>query len=849
MINEKPEYTPGDELGYAKRVAEWNNRVNPKDKSKGKITLDGTIHTVEKLNKKIEDIENSESFDGASSNISTLKQMRDNILSVAVSKAKELSADVHLKTKSRKAPTLAEKQAQHDEYVKVRKYQKAQEIKHAQHMLVAGKDIPETDEYGTELIPEETEEMNNHIRQITADMEAIDEIPNYAKAPKSTDVTDVLEYMLDVKKQFKEDLPKIRKTAADIVEYMRTAMGKEIVQMMSQRDFNTLINRLETATSVGSLKRAIRDVNNVIQNIVVRKNNNVIKDLLSGKVLNTYLTHQLSEKAEQNGKSADEDYRKLMQGINTYNTYFQIQQKDKRGVQIYKNVDERTRTLIQFIRNNVKQENGEFIVTAKDKLNEIEEQAREKVEALQARLALRKLTEAQKKEVLQQISDEDWKFTAIKMLEMLDQLLDKQADIRDIQNTDAEEFKTEYKYEAVFRARRELEKIQTDIIRDFGDMFNNGRGRLADWQQAQENRWSDQITEALQAVHDKEVKSQAEEKKKENTTERMRRILGTNPIKKWYYAPQASFEFMLKWIDRNNPIGKGKFYHRWMSSEDGVIVAEEKLYKGSNAYKAGLQSKIKEIFGEEYTLEQFAKDTDTDSGTTITYTETKDGEQVIHRDVPMTKGELMYVWLTWQHLNGREKLEGMWNSKYPQTVEVVQAVNNVSNITEAKAIAAEFGGKEYVNTHTGEAIKVSKTATDKTFSESAYKKSDDMQAHLSAISVLPEILENSLLGEEHPDRNNDPNIEGIQRFYGALRYNGETYRVKTTVKKIKNEGNKHYTYEIQEIELLPARSINEKKDDAKAAHQSNTDNNSILTANLLKDVESNYEEGKNFQKI
>ena len=46
--------------------------------------------------------------------------------------------------------------------------------------------------------------------------------------------------------------------------------------------------------------------------------------------------------------------------------------------------------------------------------------------------------------------------------------------------------------------------------------------------------------------------------------------------------------------------------------------------------------------------------------------------------------------------------------------------------------------------------------------------------------------------ENYPYRNNDPIIEGIQRFYGVINYDGDTYKVKTTVKKVKKEGNRYY---------------------------------------------------------
>jgi len=139
--------------------------------------------------------------------------------------------------------------------------------------------------------------------------------------------------------------------------------------------------------------------------------------------------------------------------------------------------------------------------------------------------------------------------------------------------------------------------------------------------------------------------------------------------------------------------------------------------------------------------------------------------------------------------------------------------HDFKNIKEAKEWAKNNIAGTYHNTNTGEDITVSKTAIDKYLSESAIKKSVSQNAHLSALKQISKLIETSVLKEIKPDRVKDSNIKEIRRFYGAINYENEIYPVKITVKVIKQEGNKAYSYEVMQIESpvtqkeLPGQSI------------------------------------------
>lgn len=126
--------------------------------------------------------------------------------------------------------------------------------------------------------------------------------------------------------------------------------------------------------------------------------------------------------------------------------------------------------------------------------------------------------------------------------------------------------------------------------------------------------------------------------------------------------------------------------------------------------------------------------------------------------------------------------------------EIIKSVKSFKNISEAKDFAKEnFQGKSFRNKDTGEDILVSRNSIDKTLSSKAFNQSENQNAHIKTMGILDKIIENSILVEEHSDKNNSQDVEGVQRFYGAVEIDGDVYRVKTTVKQIKNEGNKYYT--------------------------------------------------------
>ena len=154
------------------------------------------------------------------------------------------------------------------------------------------------------------------------------------------------------------------------------------------------------------------------------------------------------------------------------------------------------------------------------------------------------------------------------------------------------------------------------------------------------------------------------------------------------------------------------------------------------------------------------------------------------------------------------------------------------NFAEARRWAKESIVGTVKQSEIGE-VNISGTAIDKYLSQKAVDKSDTKDIHLSALRVMPQIIENSVVGEIHEDKNNIPQLSDIVRLYSAIEINEKLYRVKTTVKRYNDSSikSKAYSYEVKEIELLDGTH-------GENASLPRTSNNSITAAKLLQNIES-----------
>lgn len=118
---------------------------------------------------------------------------------------------------------------------------------------------------------------------------------------------------------------------------------------------------------------------------------------------------------------------------------------------------------------------------------------------------------------------------------------------------------------------------------------------------------------------------------------------------------------------------------------------------------------------------------------------------------------------------------------------------------------------------------------------------------MSALQSVLDFIKTGIPAETHKDTK-ERGFD-VMRLYNAIEIDGVVYRVKSTVRKVK-QGDRYYTYEVQEMELL--------EDTQEALGLLNTDNgrqlnsnNSITGAKLLKGVKktNSNEEILSYSKV
>lgn len=147
-------------------------------------------------------------------------------------------------------------------------------------------------------------------------------------------------------------------------------------------------------------------------------------------------------------------------------------------------------------------------------------------------------------------------------------------------------------------------------------------------------------------------------------------------------------------------------------------------------------------------------------------------------------------------------------------------------------------------------IVISRNSVEKYCSESAVRKSASKDVHFAALQLLPNVIHDGVIVENHEDfkKKGDgrspeygigsPHIT-MHILYGAIGFEGKTYRVKVTLKEDRSNGNPvgAYSYEATKIELLDGQN-------GQAVASPRNSKSSISIANLLNGVYSTKQNGE-----
>ena len=161
---------------------------------------------------------------------------------------------------------------------------------------------------------------------------------------------------------------------------------------------------------------------------------------------------------------------------------------------------------------------------------------------------------------------------------------------------------------------------------------------------------------------------------------------------------------------------------------------------------------------------------------------------------------------------------------------ILSSKGTFKNLSEAEEWAkSNLQGKSYVNRFTNDTISISGKSIKEMLNPNTTKKISE-SVHMAALMSVPEFIETGIPAEQHKDTHNRG--FDVIRLYNAIEIDGKVYRVKSTVKRLK-EGDRYYTYEIQEMELIEDTQSTAVGLNGNPVLNST---NSITGANLLKKV-------------
>ncbi len=168
------------------------------------------------------------------------------------------------------------------------------------------------------------------------------------------------------------------------------------------------------------------------------------------------------------------------------------------------------------------------------------------------------------------------------------------------------------------------------------------------------------------------------------------------------------------------------------------------------------------------------------------------------------------------------------------TTPILRSHGTFRNLDQAEQWAKKYlQGRSAVNIYTGDRIEISRKSVSEMLNEKTLNNSASINIHLAALQSVPLFIQTGIPAEIHPDTHGR-DFE-VMRLYNAIKIDGTVYRVKSTVRKV-NQGDKYYTYEVQEMEPMEERGANPNREGLDP-HNGNTSNNSIITgAKLLKGV-------------
>lgn len=219
---------------------------------------------------------------------------------------------------------------------------------------------------------------------------------------------------------------------------------------------------------------------------------------------------------------------------------------------------------------------------------------------------------------------------------------------RQITNTINENRRQVVALERLINDTRAMQVKQLQMtIEQLEELISNGKNSLLRRTEEEVKRKSQLIGMAIKTIDGKPIDIYDKKSTEEGV------------LKKFFSAPLGSFEYMCKRVNTKTLGKDGFLYKYFVEGKDGVMKAYDTYVLGMEELRGRLDNKSKEIFGERYDKVWTLSDkTVNNSGVHIVDTKSKiDGGYGVKYEIPLSKGQAMYIYQVWKMNDGRTKLE------------------------------------------------------------------------------------------------------------------------------------------------------------------------------------------------
>lgn len=210
------------------------------------------------------------------------------------------------------------------------------------------------------------------------------------------------------------------------------------------------------------------------------------------------------------------------------------------------------------------------------------------------------------------------------------------------------------------RAQRNVARLSREINEELSNIVGEGRDRRRAEVQEEIRREIELDRITCNALRMNEVTDQQKQKANETFWTSIKDDL--QKMSDLNNAPTFSFNFLLKLVDMNHGLGDGELYAHFMKSERGALKANNNMKMGIREFGKNVDDMAEKIFGKgnrASALESLIADSDKRTGKPIyKLTEKSPDPNAVQQrdDRNMTKGEMLYMWLTWRQEAGKLKM-------------------------------------------------------------------------------------------------------------------------------------------------------------------------------------------------